>query len=27
MDGFEVITWKTFRSEFRLAHKNDGSFL
>ncbi len=26
-DGFEVITWKTFRSEFRLAHKNDGSFL
>lgn len=27
MDGFTVITWKTFRSEFRLAHKNDGNHL
>lgn len=26
-DGFNVITWKTFRSEFRLAHKNNGNFL
>lgn len=26
-DGFSVITWKTFRSVDRLAHRNDGSFL
>ncbi len=26
-DGFEVLTWKTFRSEYRLAHRNDGNFL
>ena len=26
MDGFSVITWKTFRSEERLAHRNDGSY-
>ena len=26
-DGFEVLTWKTFRSEFRLAHRNDGKYL
>lgn len=26
-DGFTVITWKTFRSEFRLAHKNNWNFL
>ena len=25
-DGFSVITWKTFRSEERLAHRNDGSY-
>lgn len=27
MDGFTVITWKTFRSEERLAHRNNGDFL
>jgi dihydroorotate dehydrogenase len=26
-DGFTVITWKTFRSIDRLAHRNDGKFL
>lgn len=26
-DGFEVLTWKTFRSMHRLAHRNDGSYL
>jgi dihydroorotate dehydrogenase len=26
-DGFEVLTWKTFRSEYRLAHRNDGNYL
>ncbi len=26
-DGFEVLTWKTFRSETRLAHRNDGNYL
>ena len=26
-DGFEALTWKTFRSEFRLAHRNDGNYL
>lgn len=26
MDGFSIITWKTFRSESRLAHKNDGTY-
>lgn len=26
-DGFEVLTWKTFRSEHRLAHRNDGNYL
>lgn len=26
-DGFEVLTWKTFRSEFRLAHCNIGKHL
>ena len=25
-DGFSVITWKTFRSQERLAHRNDGSY-
>lgn len=25
-DGFEVITWKTFRSVHRLAHRNDGTY-
>ncbi len=27
LDGFSVITWKTFRSVDRLAHRNDGSYL
>ena len=26
-DGFEVLTWKTFRSMHRLAHRNDGTYL
>lgn len=26
-DGFEVITWKTFRSVHRLAHRSDGKYL
>lgn len=26
-DGFEVLTWKTFRSEFKLAHYNVGKHL
>lgn len=26
-DGFSVITWKTFRSVNRLAHRSDGKFL
>ena len=26
-DGFSVITWKTFRSVDRLAHRSDGKFL
>lgn len=26
-DGFTVITWKTFRSVDRLAHRNEGDFL
>ncbi len=27
LDGFEVLTWKTFRSEHRLAHKSDGKHI
>ena len=26
-DGFEVLTWKTFRSEYRLAHRSDGAHI
>jgi hypothetical protein len=26
-DGFSVITWKTFRTSPRLAHRNEGDFL
>lgn len=26
-DGFEVLTWKTFRSVHRLAHRNNGDYL
>jgi len=26
-DGFSVMTWKTFRSQERLAHRNEGSYL
>lgn len=26
-DGFEVVTWKTFRSESRLAHRNNGDYV
>ncbi len=26
-DGFELLTWKTFRSEHRLAHRNNGDYL
>ena len=26
-DGFSVVTWKTFRSVPRLAHRNDGNYL